>query len=48
MMPLFQCPLNISTEISNVSYRGFVIGYGCITWSIGYCIMPLMAWGINT
>ena len=47
MMPLFQCPLNITTEISSVAYRAFAIGYGCIAWSIGWTIMPFIAWGIN-
>ena len=47
MLPLFQSPLSITTEISTVQARGFVIGWGCITWSIGNCILPFIAWLIK-
>ena len=32
MLPLFQSPMNILCEISNISKRGFVICVICIAW----------------
>ena len=47
MMPLFQSPLGITTEISSVNYRGMVIGLACIAWSVGMILMPLLAYLVN-
>ena len=47
MMPLFQSPLGITTEISSVNYRGMVIGLACIAWSVGMIFMPLLAYLVN-
>ena len=44
MLPLFQSPMNIITEISTMDSRAFVIGFACITWSLGNCVMPFVAW----
>lgn len=43
----FKSPMNITTEISTMSKRGFVIGWACITWSLGNCVLPFVAWLIN-
>ena len=42
MLPLFQSPMNILCEISNVSKRGFVICIACVGWSLGQILMPLV------
>ena len=42
MLPLFQSPLNILCEISNVSKRGYVICYACMAWSLGNIAFPLV------
>ena len=42
MLPLFQSPMNILCEISNVSKRGFVICVACVGWSLGQILMPLV------
>ena len=47
MMPLFQSPLGITTEISSVKYRGMVIGLACMAWSVGMILMPLLAYLVN-
>ncbi|XP_059097213.1 carcinine transporter-like [Tigriopus californicus] len=47
MMPLFQSPMNITTEISTSKMRGYVIGIACISWSLGNCALPLLAWLVN-
>jgi len=44
MLPLFQSPLNILCEISNISKRGLVICYACITWSLGNIAFPLVGY----
>eukprot|EP00092_Neocalanus_flemingeri_P014336 GFUD01015463.1.p1 GENE.GFUD01015463.1~~GFUD01015463.1.p1 ORF type:complete len:584 (+),score=109.85 GFUD01015463.1:144-1895(+) len=44
MLPLFQSPLNILCEISNVSKRGYVICYACIAWSVGNIAFPLVGY----
>jgi len=44
MLPLFQSPLNILCEISNISKRGYVICYACIAWSIGNIAFPLVGY----
>jgi len=44
MLPLFQSPMNILCEISNVSKRGFVICVACVGWSLGQILMPLVAY----
>lgn len=44
MLPLFQTPLNIITEISSINARGFVIGIGCVAWSLGNMTLPLIGW----
>ena len=46
MLPLFQSPLSISTEISSISKRAYVIGLGCVTWALGNMALPLVGWGI--
>ena len=46
MLPLFQSPLSISTEISSISKRAFVIGLGCVTWALGNMALPLVGWAI--
>ncbi len=47
MLPLFQSPLAITTEIATLPKRGLVIGWACIAWSVGVCALPLVAWLIN-
>ena len=47
MLPLFQSPLAITTEISSIKGRGLVIGWACIAWSVGNCAMPFVAWLIK-
>lgn len=47
MLPLFQSPMNITTEISTISGRGKVIGWSCVFWSLGNCVLPLVAWLIK-
>ena len=42
MLPLFQTPMSITTEISSIEGRAFVIGLACVTWSLGYCALPLI------
>ena len=42
MLPLFQSPMNILCEISNVSKRGIVICVACVGWSLGQILMPLV------
>jgi len=44
MLPLFQSPLNILCEISNISKRGLVICYACIAWSLGNIAFPLVGY----
>ena len=44
MLPLFQSPMNILCEISNISKRGFVICVICIAWSLGQMLFPLIGW----
>jgi len=44
MLPLFQSPLNIICEISNIKNRGFVICFACLTWSLGQVTFPLVGW----
>lgn len=44
MLPLFQSPLNILCEISNVSKRGYVICYACMAWSLGNIAFPLVGY----
>jgi len=44
MLPLFQSPLSILCEISNIDKRGYVLCYGCITWSLGQCVFPLVGY----
>lgn len=44
MLPLFQTPMSIITEISSVKGRAFVIGFGCVTWSLGNMVLPLIGW----
>jgi len=44
MLPLFQSPLNILCEISNISKRGYVICYACIAWSFGNIAFPLVGY----
>ena len=41
MLPLFQTPMAISTEISSPEGRAFIIGISCIAWSIGNITLPL-------
>lgn len=48
MLPLFQSPLSILCEISNVSKRGFVLCYGCLTWSLGQMAFPLVGYLIGS
>ena len=43
ILPVFQSPLNILCEISNIQQRASIIGYACICWSLGQCIVPLIA-----
>lgn len=47
MLPLFQTPLSITTEISSVKSRAFVIGLGCVTWALGNMALPLLGWLIQ-
>ena len=42
MLPLFQSPLNILCEISNIDKRGFVICVACIAWAVGQVLFPLV------
>jgi len=44
MLPLFQSPLNILCEISNIDKRGFVICVACIAWAVGQVLFPLVGW----
>jgi len=44
MLPLFQSPLNILCEISDVKNRGYVICYACLTWWLGQMLFPLVGW----
>jgi len=44
MLPLFQSPLNIITEMCNIEQRGFVIGVACIAWAIGGMLLPLIGY----
>jgi len=44
MLPLFQSPLNILCEISNISKRGLVICYACIAWSLGTIAFPVVGY----
>jgi len=44
MLPLFQSPLSISTEISGITKRAYVIGFGCVTWALGNMALPLIGW----
>ena len=41
MLPLFQTPMAISTEISSPDGRAFIIGLSCIAWSLGNITLPL-------
>ena len=45
---MFQGPANITIELSPVGYRGMVIGYTFVAWSVGYMSVPLAAYLINT
>jgi hypothetical protein len=47
MLPLFQSPMNITTELSTIKERGKVIGWSCVAWSFGNCALPFLAWGLN-
>ena len=42
MLPLFQSPMNILCEISDISKRGFVICVACVAWSLGQIVFPLV------
>jgi len=44
MMPIFQSPLSILCEISNIEKRSYVLCYSCITWSIGQIVFPLVGY----
>lgn len=44
MLPLFQTPMSLTTEISSIESRAFVIGLGCVTWSLGNMALPLIGW----
>ena len=44
MLPLFQSPMNILCEISNIKKRGFVICVICLAWSLGQILFPLVGW----
>jgi len=44
MLPLFQSPLNITTEMCNIEQRGFVIGVACIAWALGNMTLPLVGY----
>jgi len=44
MLPLFQSPMNILCEISNIKKRGFVICVICVAWSLGQILFPLVGW----
>jgi len=46
MLPMFQTPMGIVTEISNAKARAYVIGLGCVAWSLGNCTLPLFGWAI--
>ena len=47
MLPVFQSPLNITTELCTVEQRSFVIGIACIAWAIGQMALPLVGWIIK-
>lgn len=44
MLPLFQSPMSITTEISSIKGRAFVIGLSCVTWSLGNCALPAIGY----
>lgn len=44
MLPVFQTPLSISTEISSIKKRAEVIGLGCVTWALGNMALSLVGW----
>jgi MFS family permease len=44
MLPLFQVPLNLITEISSIEGRAMVIGFACVTWALGNMALPLFGW----
>merc|ERR1719195_903064 len=44
MLPLFQSPMNILCEISDISKRGFVICVACVAWSLGQIVFPLVGY----
>ena len=46
MLPLFQSPLNITTEMCDIKQRGFVIGVACVAWAVGNMLLPLIGWAI--
>jgi OCT family organic cation transporter-like MFS transporter 4/5 len=48
MMPLFQGPMSITSEVVPTKYRGIAIGWGMVTWAFGNCLLPLVAWLIPT
>ena len=41
MLPLFQTPMAITTEISSIKGRALIIGFACVTWSLGNMALPL-------
>ena len=47
MLPLFQTPMAITTEISSIKARAFVIGFACVTWALGNMALPLIGWLIQ-
>ena len=44
MMPLFQSPMAIISEICTSKARGIALGWAFVTWAIGSCFLPLVAW----
>ena len=36
--------MSITTEISSVKGRAYVIGFGCVTWALGNMALPLLGW----
>ena len=44
MMPLFQSPMAIISEITTSKARGMALGWAFVTWAIGSCALPLIAW----
>ncbi len=48
MMPLFQGPMSITSELCTTAVRGKAIGWGMITWALGNCLLPLIGYLINT